>query len=214
MVPVELLIFDLDGTLCDTKDDIAASVNLTLREMRLPEKSHAEIYTYVGSGVRKLLRQAVGVESDEALEPALKIFRRHYMEHLLDTTRPYSGIPEVLEHFGGKKKAVVTNKPQDYTDPIIKGLDLTAHFDLVIGSYNGLPLKPGPEMILHVLERLGVGPDRCVMIGDGLQDIAASRAAGIRVCAVGYGLGDPQALMDAKPDFFCRQPQELQCLFE
>jgi phosphoglycolate phosphatase len=213
MMPVDLLIFDLDGTLCDTKDDIATSVNLTLRELNLPEKSFEEIYTYVGSGVRKLLQQAVGSKTDEGLQEVLKVFRGHYMRHLLDSTQPYSGIPEVLDHFGSKKKAVVTNKPQDYTDPILQGLQLTSHFELVVGSNNGLPLKPSPDMILLVLSKLGVARERCVMIGDGIQDIAAARASGIKVCAVGYGLGDPQSLKAAVPDFFCREPKELQWLF-
>ncbi len=213
MFAVDLLIFDLDGTLCDTKDDIALSVNLTLKELGLPEKPPEVIYGYVGSGVRKLLQQAVGEESEERFGLAMQIFRSHYLKHLLDTTKPYPGMETVLNHFKHKKKAVVTNKPQIYTDRILSGLGLTHHFDLIIGGDNGLVLKPEPHMLLFVLEKLQVQKSRCVMIGDGLHDIAAARAAGIGVCAVRYGLTSRRELQEAGPDFFCDQPEELKWLF-
>ena len=213
MFAVDLLIFDLDGTLCDTKEDIATSVNLTLKELRLPEKPPKVIYGYVGSGVRKLLEQAVGEGSGERFKTAMQIFRGHYNAHLLDTTKLYPGLETVLNHFQQKKKAVVTNKPQDYTDRILDGLGLTRYFDLVLGGDNGHPLKPDPQMILTVLDQFGSDPARTVMIGDGLHDIVAARAAGIKVCAVGYGLGDPHQLKLAKPDFFSERPEELTWLF-
>ena len=214
MFKVDLLIFDLDGTLCDTKEDIATSVNLTLRELGLPEKPPKVIYGYVGGGVRKLLGQAVGEESGERFKMAMRIFRGHYLAHLLDTTKLYPGVETVLSHFKHKKKAVVTNKPQDYTDRILKSLGLTRHFNLVLGGDNGLSLKPDPQMILSVLDQLESDPAQTVMIGDGLHDIVAARAAGIKVCAVGYGLGDPQQLKQADPDFFSERPEELAWLFE
>lgn len=213
MFAVDLLIFDLDGTLCDTKDDIALSVNLTLQELGLPEKSPEVIYGYVGSGVKKLLQLAVGGESEERFGLAMQIFRTHYLNHLLDNTKPYSGIETVLNHFKRKKKAVVTNKSQIYTDRILSGLGLTHHFDLIVGGDNGLILKPEPHMLLFVLKKLQVQKSRCVMIGDGLHDIAAARAAGIGVCAVGYGLAGSRELQKAKPDFFCNRPEELKWLF-
>jgi phosphoglycolate phosphatase len=213
MFAVDLLIFDLDGTLCDTKDDIALSVNLTLKELGLPEKPPEVIYGYVGSGVRKLLQQAVGAESEERFNSAMRIFRSHYLNHLLDTTKPYPGMETVLNLFKHKKKAVVTNKPQVYTDRILSGLCLTNYFDLIVGGDNGLVLKPEPHMLLFVLEKLQVQKSRCVMIGDGLHDIVAARAAGIGVCAVGYGLTSRRELQEEGPDFFCDRPEELTWLF-
>ena len=238
MFSVDCLIFDLDGTLCDTKDDIAHSVNLTLKDLGLPQKSEDVIYGYVGGGIRQLLRQSLDLEHPQAASTtitkgevrskegaetregqdrfsfAMKIFRRHYMNHLLDTTLPYSGMENVLNHFKEKKRALVTNKPQVYTDKILAGLNLAERFDMILGSDNGFPLKPNPEMILHVLKQLQVNPSRCVMIGDGLPDIEAARMAGIKACAVGYGLGDPDELKNAEPDFFCKRPEELTCLFD
>jgi phosphoglycolate phosphatase len=212
--PVDLLIFDLDGTLCDTKEDIATAVNAALRELGLPEKPRELIFTYVGGGVRRLIQQAVGEESGERFDRAMRVFRGHYMDHLLDTTRPYPGMEGILDHFREKKMAVVTNKPYDYTGRILSGLGLDSRFNLIVGGENGLPLKPAPDMILHVVERLSIPKDRCVMIGDGMSDLRASRTAGVRICAVGYGLGDAHELIEAKPDFFCRSPEELLCHFE
>lgn len=213
MFKTDLIIFDLDGTLADTKKDIAASVNLTLREIGLPEKSAALIYSYVGSGIRRLIQQAVGEEEGERFKAAMAVFRKHYLAHLLDTTKLYPGMDGVLAHFKSKKKAVVTNKAQLYTDKLMSGLKITDRFDLILGGDNGYPLKPDPKMLLKVLEMLSADPKRTVMIGDGLHDIHAARAAGIAVCAVAYGLGDPEELRRARPDFFCETVDDLKKMF-
>ena len=205
----ELLVFDLDGTLADTKHDIATAVNLTLAEVGLPVRTPEQIYGFVGSGVRRLLQQCVGEDEGPRLSAVLRIFRRHYLAHLLDQTRLYEGIPRVLEAFRQRRKTVATNKPQVYTDPLLKGLGVHHLFDLVFGAESGLPIKPQPEMILETLRRLGISKQQALMIGDGIHDIQAARAAGIRVCAVGYGLGDPDELRAAAPDFFASVPEDL-----
>ena len=213
MFKTDLLIFDLDGTLADTKVDIAGAVNLTLKELGLPEKPDALIYSYVGSGIRTLIRQAVGEEEGERFQGAMGAFRRHYLAHCLDTTKLYPGMDDVLAHFKSKKKAVVTNKAQLYTDKLMAGLKIADRFDLILGGDNGYPLKPDPKMLLTVLEKLSADPKRAVMIGDGLHDINAARAAGITVCAVGYGLGDPEELRRSGPDFFCETVEGLKKMF-
>lgn len=213
MFKADLIIFDLDGTLADTKKDIAGSVNLTLEELGLPEKPDALIYSYVGSGIRKLIQQSVGEEEGERFRAAMGVFRKHYLAHLLDTTKLYPGMDGVLAHFKSKKKAVVTNKAQLYTDKLMSGLKITDRFDLILGGDNGYPLKPDPAMLRTVLEKLSADPKRAVMIGDGLHDINAARAAGIAICAVGYGLGDPEELRRAGPDFFCETVNDLKKTF-
>lgn len=205
----DLIIFDLDGTLADTKDDIATAVTLTLSELGLPPKSRDQIYSYVGGGIRRLLQQAVGEEEGDRFREALRIFRGHYISHILDTTKLYPGMDGVLRHFASRKKAVVTNKAQYYTDRLMAGLNLTQRFDLIVGGDNGHPLKPDPAMLRFVLEQLQMNSRAAVMIGDSVNDIAASRAAGIPVCAVGYGLGDADELRRAEPDFFCETVNEL-----
>jgi phosphoglycolate phosphatase len=209
---VELLIFDLDGTLIESKWDIADSVNRTLRDLTLPERSQEEIFGFVGDGVKRLLRLAVGEESPDKYEQALQVFRRHYLRHCLDRTRFYPGIEAMLAHFGHKRKAVATNKSIEYTNVILNGLG-PQHFTFVVGGDNGFGLKPEPGMLVHVMEKLGVSRERTVLIGDSTNDINGGHNAGIRVCAVGYGMGNREKMAACRPDWFIERPEELMELF-
>ncbi len=210
---VGLLIFDLDGTLADTKKDLATSVNFTLKELGLPEKEPEEIYRYVGTGVRRLLQQVISTSEGALYKRSLQVFRRHYLEHLLDTTDFYPGVREVLIHFGSKKLAVATNKPMEYTTRIIEGLGAKTLFDIILGGDSVPNLKPHPDLISKICKELGIDRNRTVMIGDGVSDILAAKKAGIKVCAVGYGLTPKGILLDARPDFLCDTPTEIMRLF-
>ncbi len=214
MNPVALLIFDLDGTLIDSRKDIAASVNLTFRDLGLPEKPVELIYSYVGNGVRRLILDTVQSADPLLIDRSLQIFEGHYLKHLLDDTILYPGMEEVLRHFDEKKKAVVTNKPLLYSTKIIEGLQVRAHFDLILGAEPIVQLKPHPEMILRTLDYLKVSPADAVMIGDSLNDIQAARSAGIKSCGVGYGLGNVEELKSGTPDFFAETVEELKRLFK
>src|SRR2546422_11619353 len=119
---IDLLIFDLDGTLIESKWDIATAVNLTLGELGLPLRLQEEIFSFVGDGIKRLLRLAVGEENTSRYEEALRIVRRHYLAHCLDRTRFYPGVQPVLNHFGRTLKAVATNKSLEYTKKILEGL--------------------------------------------------------------------------------------------
>ncbi len=209
MLSVDLLMFDLDGTLFDTKQDLAIAVNLTLKDFGIPPKTPEVIYTYVGEGVRKLLERSLDGHGPGHFEEALKAFRGHYMSHLVDTTCFYPGVVSVLEFFSEKKKAVVTNKPAEYTVKLIEDLNAHHHFDWVIGSDGSKRLKPHPDMLLSALERFQIPPHRALMIGDSVHDITAARQAGVRVCAVGYGLGNPTLLQEAGPDLYCEDILDL-----
>ncbi len=210
--PVDLLIFDLDGTLIESKWDIAVSVNLTLAELGLPQRPQEEIFGFVGDGVKRLLRLSVGEENQARYEEALKVFRGHYLTHCLDRTRFYPGIDEVLAHFARKRKAVATNKSLEYTTKILEGLG-AHHFDYVVGGDNGFGLKPEPGMLLNVIEALQVPKERTVLIGDSTNDIKGAHNAGIKVCAVGYGMGNREKMAACGPDWFIEQPEELIELF-
>ena len=209
---VELLIFDLDGTLIESKWDIAKSVNLTLAELGLPERPLEEIFGFVGDGVKKLLRLAVGEETRISFEDALKIFRGHYLAHCLDRTTFFPGIEPMLRHFAHKQKAVATNKSIEYTHVILNGLG-AQHFTYLVGGDNGFGLKPEPGMLLHIMEQLNVSKDRAVLVGDSTNDINGGHNAGIRVCAVGYGMGNREKMAACKPDWFIERPEELMEIF-
>lgn len=204
-----LIIFDLDGTLIDSKIDIATSVNLTLVDLGLPMRSPEEIYSFVGDGVKRLLRLSVGEDNHAQYEQALHIFRGHYLTHCLDTTRFYEGIPDVLEHFREVPKAVATNKALVYTLRILEGLDARRHFVGIEGGENGYGLKPDAGMVVKLIQQVGVPPERVLMVGDSTNDVKAARAAGIRACAVGYGYGDRGRIAALEPDYFCERPGDL-----
>ncbi|WP_447978509.1 HAD family hydrolase [Candidatus Nitrospira bockiana] len=212
MHPVDLLIFDLDGTLIESKWDIANAVNLTLSELGLPLRSQEEIFSFVGDGVKRLLRLSVGEDNLDRYNEALRVFRGHYLAHCLDCTAFYPGIDAVLTHFERKHKAVATNKSLEYTTKILDGLG-RHHFAYVVGGDNGFGLKPDPGMLLHILEKLGVEKDRAVLIGDSTNDINGAHNAGIKVCAVGYGMGNREKMRACQPDWFIEHPHELMDLF-
>jgi phosphoglycolate phosphatase len=212
MQAVDLLIFDLDGTLIESKWDIAAAVNLTLAELKLPERTQEEIFGFVGDGIKRLLRLAVGENNQERYEQALTVFRGHYLSHCLDCTKFYPGIEPVLSHFAGKLMAVATNKSLEYTTKILNKLG-AHHFAYIVGGDDGYGLKPDPRMLIKIMDNLNVAKDRAVLIGDSTNDINGGHNAGIKVCAVGYGMGDREKMAACKPDWFIEKPEELIGLF-
>lgn len=205
----ELFLFDLDGTLADTKRDLATAVNLTFADLGLPPLSEAVIAGYVGEGVRKLIAKTLGESGAPRFAEALHLFRGHYLAHLLDTTQFYPGMTSVLQRLAGKKRVVVTNKPKEYTAKILDGLGAQRYFDLVIGSDPSTPLKPDPSMIRRALDHFAMPPERAIMVGDGVNDIIAARVVAVRSCAVGYGLAPVPLLRSAAPDYFCQTVDDL-----
>ncbi|MCP9438962.1 MAG: HAD-IA family hydrolase [Nitrospira sp.] len=212
-VSVDLLIFDLDGTLIESKWDIAESVNFTLAQLGLPQRPLEEIFGYVGDGVKRLLRSAVGEGNQDRFEEALRIFRGYYLEHCLDRTTFYPGIEPMLRYFVHKRKAVATNKSIEYTRVIMNGLG-PGYFTYMVGGDDGFGLKPDPGMLLHIMEKLGVSKDKTVLVGDSTNDINGGHNAGIRVCAVGYGMGNREKMVACQPDWFIERPEELMEIFE
>jgi phosphoglycolate phosphatase len=211
-IPVDLMIFDLDGTLIESKWDIAQSVNFTLAELGLPERPNEEIFGFVGDGVKRLLRLAVGDGNQAKFEEALKVFRRHYLEHCLDRTSFYPGIEPMLQHFVHKDKAIATNKSIEYTRVILNWLG-PQHFRYMVGGDDGFGLKPEPGMLVHLMEKTGVSKERTVLVGDSTNDINGGHNAGIRVCAVGYGMGNRAKMEACQPDWFIEKPEQLMEIF-
>ena len=210
--PVDLMIFDLDGTLIESKWDIAQSVNFTLAELGLPERPIEDIFGFVGDGVKRLLRLAVGEGNQAKFDEALKIFRGYYLEHCLDRTGFYPGIEPMLQHFIHKDKAIATNKSIEYTRVILNGLG-PQHFRYMVGGDNGFGLKPEPGMLLHIMEKTGASKERTVLVGDSTNDINGGHNAGIRVCAVGYGMGNRTKMEACLPDWFIEKPEQLMEIF-
>jgi len=188
------VIFDLDGTLIDSRADLALAVNLTREELGLPPIPQEQVVGYVGEGVRKLLARALS-ECPDRLEEALDINRRHYRAHLLDRTRLYPGVRPALERLRGLdlRLMVVTNKPREFTDLILEGLGVAPYVSAVMGGGDGPRLKPDPAPLLLALERAGCGVQGSWMAGDHFTDLEAGRRAGLKRCYCRYGFGDPGA---------------------
>jgi phosphoglycolate phosphatase len=201
-----LAIFDLDGTLVDSVDDLAAAVNHALTTVGLPRRTREEVRTFVGNGVRVLLERAVGPRRD-LLEPALAAWRAHYDAHLVDATRPYAGIPEALA--GARRAlAVLTNKPGPMAMRILEGVGLAARFAAVVGGGDA-PLKPDPTGARALLARLGVRPEDAVLVGDSPVDAATARNAGIEFVGVTWGFVPREALAATGAAHLVDTPAEL-----
>jgi phosphoglycolate phosphatase len=198
MSPV--LIFDLDGTLVDSKKDIANSLNYALRHEGLAPLAQAKIEELVGHGAKTLVRDALGNPPDEVLGRVFLTFWNYYQEHLLDETRLYPSVAEFLENSKNWPKAVVTNKPELFSRKILEGLGVRGHFRWLIGG-DTLPVqKPDPAVFAPIFHELGE-PVGGLMVGDSHVDIECGRAAGLKTCAVTYGFRPREELLDCRPDF-------------
>jgi phosphoglycolate phosphatase len=206
MPSARLAVFDLDGTLVDSVDDLAASVNHALRVVGLPPRTREEVRGFIGEGARVLLERAVSPHQ-ERLEPALAAWRAHYEAHLLDRTCPYPGIPAALA--GARRPlAVLTNKPGEMARRILAGLGLSPRFAAVVGG-DEAPRKPDPTGVRALLAQAGARAEDAVLIGDSVVDAATARAAGLRFVGVTWGLGAREDLARAGAVALVDRAEEL-----
>lgn len=213
MKKVDLLIYDLDGTLIDSVQDIVSAVNFMLAELKLPKRSPEEIRGFVGEGIQSLVARSLGENNSKLAERALKVLKRYYGEHLLDHTKLYPGVLETLNHFKSKKQIVLTNKPEKFSIQVLEGLGVSSFFEMVIGGDSVRTKKPSPEGVFLALERFKILPSNSVIVGDSAIDVETGRSANITTCAVTYGLGDKKALILSNPDFSISQFRNLTLLF-
>ena len=203
MSAYQLVIFDLDGTLADTKRDLADATNHTLTTLGLPVHDVEKVASFVGGGLMLLLRRALGDRGEDAalLERAAEVFKPYYREHMLDATRPYPGTLAMLDALAraGVRMAVATNKPKLFTPGMIEGL-FEGRFEPVIAcgssAADDAPRKPDPACVARCREvHAGVPADRILFVGDSLVDIDTAANAGLDVASVtwGYGVRDELA---------------------
>ncbi|MGH9670162.1 MAG: HAD family hydrolase [Terriglobales bacterium] len=220
---IRLLIFDLDGTLVDSRLDLANSVNATLRHFQRPELPCDVIASYIGDGAPMLVRLALGDPDDARLvEDALAYFLAHYREHKLDNTTVYEGVQQALTSIrfarNGQQAlertfAVLSNKPVHPSRAIVQALGLAEFFVQVYGGNSFPTKKPDPLGARTLLEEAGVAPEETLIIGDSDIDVLTGRNAGLWTCGVTYGFA-PHSLESAPPDVLVDSPQELAQLFD
>jgi phosphoglycolate phosphatase len=210
-VPRPLVIFDLDGTLVDSRDDIAAAVNRSLREMGEGRHSEDTIRGWIGGGVSRLLERALG--GPEKVDEARALFDRYYGAGLLDRTRPYSGLDGLVRELSGTAVvAVATNKPGFMARRIVDGLGWGNVFRSVIGARDGFELKPDPGMLQELVRTSGTLGDRAVMVGDMVVDLETARAAGVGFVGVDWGYGPADALSAAGAPRIASSAEELRAV--
>lgn len=207
----QTVIFDLDGVLIDSGKDIANAVNFTLQTLGRPTLPSEQIIGYIGPGVEGIWRLCLGADAEQFLNIALPIYKERYRDHCVVETSFYPGIPETLSQLKsrGKTMAVATNKPGDFTQRILEGLDLARYFDLVIGADSVHRKKPDPEAIQLILAELRASPETTVVVGDAGTDIQAAKAAKTISCGVTYGYGSRREIVGAHPDFIIERAEEL-----
>jgi len=206
---VRALIFDLDGTLIDSKLDLALAVNATLAYTGRKALEHERIYGYVGDGAPMLVRRALGLgATDQEVEQGLQYFLSYYRAHMLDNTVTYPGVRDGLEMLKGHPMAVLTNKPVRFSQGILDGLGIAHCFRYVYGGNSFPTKKPDPEGVNVLLRDLAVRPFEAMMIGDSEVDVRTARNAGTWVCGVSYGLGT-EGLRIHPPDILLDSLAEL-----
>ena len=187
--PVRHVVFDLDGTLVDTGADLVAAANHVLRSFALPEAGAATLLTYVGDGARTLVTKALGPARADLVDEGVARFLDYYRAHLLDTSRPYPGMAELLAelHERGVRLSVLTNKAEALSRPILEGLDLLRWLDALVGGDSLPTRKPHPAGLASLLARTGTEAEHGLMVGDSPIDRDTARAAGVPFCGVTWG---------------------------
>lgn len=210
LLAYEIYIFDLDGTLLDTLQDLAASVNYALRQHHMPEHSIDDVRRFVGNGVRRLMERAIPEgAANPAFEAAFATFRKYYMEHSLDTTRPYDGIPELIHELKkrGCRMAVVSNKMMAATQKLVH--HFFPEIEVAIGEDEaaGIRKKPAPDTVFAAMKQLGEGS--AVYVGDSDVDLATARNSGLPCISVLWGFRDRDFLLAHGATTFVEQPLDI-----
>lgn len=208
---VKLFIFDLDGTLLNTLEDLKNSLNYALEKSGYPTRSLDEVRRFVGNGIRKLMERGVPEGTDnQALDRVHKDFTEHYAVHCADMTKPYDGIIELLHALraAGCKTAVVSNKA-DYAVQELCRQYFDGLFDFAVGERKGIQRKPAPDAVYEVLKQLNTEKSHAIYIGDSEVDIETARNAGMNSIIVDWGFRDREYLTEKGAEIIVSKPKEL-----
>lgn len=214
----ELVIFDLDGTLVDSLEDLADSVNVVLKDHGYPTHNTEEYKRFVGNGTVKLIERALPKEArtPERVEELHGIFSGIYKENCLVKTAPYDGVRQVVEKLkdSGVKIAVASNKPDAFAKQIVEKLFGKDTFDIVAGQTDLLPKKPEPDIVFHIMDKLAANRDNTVYVGDSDVDVITGHNAGLKVCGCSWGFRTRSELVTAGADYILETAYDLLSVIE
>ncbi len=207
---VKAIVFDLDGTLLDTLDDLWLSVNYTMKEYGFPERDKREVRSFLGSGVRYLINKSLPDDKKDMTDECLTVFKTYYDIHKDDNTRPYDGVIGMLKAVrdAGLKSAIVSNK-YDAAVQELKNVTFNGLVDFAVGEGNGIKTKPAPDGVLLALKNLGVNKDEAVYVGDSEVDLKTAGNSGLKCVAVTWGFRDRDFLLDNGAKNVIDSPAEL-----
>jgi len=190
----QVIIFDLDGTLIDSRKDLTKAVNLTRAHYKLLPLSLETVCGFIGNGARKLIERSLPENID--IDDAMPIMKKFYYAHMTDETKLYPGVLEGLEKLvaSGRKLAVITNKPDKAAKIVLKELGVAKYFDEIMGGGCGHPLKPEPDALLYFVKKWNADIKASWMVGDHYTDLESGARAGMKCCWASYGFGDPKGL--------------------
>jgi len=211
MMSIKLMIFDLDGTILDTLEDLYLSTNYALRENSFPERTIDEIRQFVGNGIPRLIERAVPPETSEQQRMQVyHLFMDYYPAHCADNTKPYPGIPELLKQLRERhiRTAVNTNKADNAAQILCKDY-FPGLFDIVMGSREGLPKKPAPDAVSIIMHKLEIPQEQTLYIGDSDVDIATARNAGIPCINAEWGFRDREFLIRHGAEHLAANPESI-----
>ena len=208
---VKVIIFDLDGTLADTLQDLADTMNHCLQELGFATHKTQDYKMMVGTGSRELCRKALPPERADLTDKLLEMNLTRYARHYLDKTKPYPGIVRMLQDLKsqGLHLAVLSNKPDDFVKLICRQLFAPDSFEIVLGQHDGLPCKPDPAGVLDILRQMQAAPDEAIYVGDSGTDMTTAIAAGVRAVGVSWGFRDRSELLTAGAYHIIDKPSEL-----
>jgi len=220
MLRVSQMLFDLDGTLIDSKADLTSSINLMLADLDRPPLDEEVVGGFVGDGVRVLVYRCLTATDPNRRPPedalharGIALMHSHYAEEMLKTTRLYPQVAETLASFGDKLKAVVTSKEVRFTKIILDHFNIARYFDAIVGGDTTPARKPDPRPVLEAIRQLGGSASDAVMVGDSENDINAGRRAGARTCGVTFGFRTAAQLRVSEPDVLIDRFDQLKELF-
>ncbi len=192
-----LIIYDLDGTLVDTREDIARAANHMLSFFNVPSLDRPVIERFVGKGLHHLIKSCLKTEDTKQIEKGSKVYREYYAKHMLDHTVLYPGAQGALNFFKDRLQAVITNKPNPYSRQILEALGIAGYFVEIVAGDTDYPKKPDPTAVLSIMKREKVETDETLFVGDSLIDIETGRNAGIETVVISHGFEGEETLQSA-----------------